>query len=418
MRVLIVNTSEKTGGAAVAAGRLMAALINNGVKTKMLVRQKDTECITVVERRHNPWWERLAIFAHLHFSREHLFEIDTACSGIDITALREFKEADVIHLHWINQGMLSVGGIRKILDSGKPVVWTMHDAWPATAICHYTRGCGRFKSHCRRCPLLPGGGSRHDLADRVWRRKQKALANRLVHFVACSNWLAGEAKKSALLAGQSITSIPNPIDTHVFCPADKAAARLGLGLPEDRNIILFVSQKVTDKRKGMDYLVEAVRMLTEKHPEMKGNTGIAILGGHSEELAGRLDLPVYPLGYISEEHKIAGAYNAADVFVSPSLEDNLPNTIMEAMACGVPCVGFKVGGIPEMIDNGRNGYVAALRDAADLARGIHWTLCTADRKALSDAAQHKVSLCYSQHSVALKYIEVYNQAIAYRRYKI
>ena len=418
MRVLIVNTSEKTGGAAVAAGRLMAALINNGVKTKMLVRDKDTECITVVERRHNPWWERLAIFAHLHFSREHLFEIDTAGSGIDITALREFKEADVIHLHWINQGMLSVGGIRKILDSGKPVVWTMHDAWPATAICHYTRGCGRFKSHCCRCPLLPGGGSKHDLAARVWRRKQRALTNRLVHFVACSNWLAGEAKKSALLAGQSITSIPNPIDTHVFCPADKAAARLELGLPEYRNIILFVSQRVTDKRKGMDYLVEAVRTLTEKHPEMKDNTGIAILGGHSKELAGRLDLPVYPLGYISEEHKIAGAYNAADVFVSPSLEDNLPNTIMEAMACGVPCVGFKVGGIPEMIDNGKNGYVAALRDTADLARGIHWTLCEADRKALSDAAQHKVSLCYSQHSVALKYIEVYNQAIAYRRYKI
>ncbi len=418
MRVLIVNTSEKTGGAAVAAGRLMAALINNGVKTKMLVRRKDTECITVVERRHNPWWERLAIFAHLHFSREHLFEIDTACSGIDITALREFREADVIHLHWINQGMLSVGGIRKILDSGKPVVWTMHDAWPATAICHYTRGCGRFKSHCCRCPLLPGGGSKHDLAARVWRRKQRALADRLVHFVACSNWLAGEAKKSALLAGQSITSIPNPIDTHVFCPADKAAARLELGLPEDRNIILFVSQRVTDKRKGMDYLVEAVRTLTGKHPEMKTDTVIAILGGHSEELAGRLDLPVYPLGYISEEHKIAGAYNAADVFVSPSLEDNLPNTIMEAMACGVPCVGFKVGGIPEMIDNGKNGYVAALRDADDLARGIHWILCVADRKALSDAALHKVSLCYSQHSVALKYIEVYNQAIAYRRYKI
>lgn len=401
-----------------AAGRLMAALINNGVKTKMLVRQKDTECITVVEHKHNPWWERLAIFAHLHFSREHLFEIDTASSGVDITALREFKEADVIHLHWINQGMLSIGNIKKILDSGKPVVWTMHDVWPATAICHYTRGCEQFKSQCCRCPLLPGGGSKRDLAARVWRKKQKALENRLVHFVACSNWLAGEAKKSALLAGQSITSIPNTIDTHVFCPTDKAAARLGLGLPQDKNIILFVSQKVTDKRKGMDYLIEAVRMLTEKHPEMKNNTGVAILGGRSEELEGKLDLPVYPLGYISEDHHIAAAYNAADVFVTPSLEENLPNTIMEALACGVPCVGFKVGGIPEMIDNGKNGYVAALRDAKDLADGIHWTLCVADRKALSDAARQKVSLCYSQHSVALKYIEVYSQAIAYRRYEI
>lgn len=418
MRVLIVNTYEKTGGAAVAAGRLMSALINNGVKAKMLVSRKETECITVLERKQNPWWERFAIFAHLHFSREHLFEIDIASSGVDITSMREFKEADVIHLHWINQGMLSVGNIKKILDSGKPVVWTMHDVWPATAICHYTRGCDRYKSRCCHCPLLPGGGSDADLASKVWKRKRRVLANRLVHFVACSNWLAGEAKKSALLEGQSVTSIPNPIDTHVFCPKDKSAARRSLQLPENKRIVLFVSQKVTDKRKGMDYFVEAVRLLVEKHPEMKDDTGIAILGGHSEEVAEQLALPVYPLGYISDEHMIVNAYNAADIFVSPSLEDNLPNTIMEAMACGVPCVGFKVGGIPEMIDNGRNGYVAAMRDAADLAKGMRWTLCEADSKALSEAALHKVSQCYSQHSVALKYIEVYNQAIAYRRYKI
>ncbi len=418
MRVLIVSTYEKTGGAAVAAGRLMAALINNGEKAKMLVSRKETEGITVLERKRNPWWERLAIFAHLHFSRKHLFEVDIASSGVDITSMREFKEADVIHLHWINQGMLSIGNIKKILDSGKPVVWTMHDAWPATAICHYTRGCERFKSHCCRCPLLPGGGSDNDLASKVWKRKHRVLANRLIQFVACSNWLASEAKKSALLEGQSITSIPNPIDTHVFCPKDKTAARRSLQLPENKRIVLFVSQKVTDKRKGMEYFVEAVRLLAEKYPEMKDNTGIAILGGHSEEVAEQLALPVYPLGYISDEHLIVNAYNAADIFVSPSLEDNLPNTIMEAMACGVPCVGFKVGGIPEMIDNGKNGYVAAMRDAEDLAKGMRWTLCEADRKALSDAALHKVSLCYSQHSVALKYIEVYNQAIAYRRYKI
>lgn len=418
MRVLIVNTNEKTGGAAVAAGRLMAALINNGVKAKMLVQRKETESITVVGLKRYSLWERLLIFAHLHFSREHLFEIDIARCGKDITSLREFKEADIIHLHWVNQGMLSTANVRKILDSGKPVVWTMHDAWPATAICHYTRGCERFKTRCCNCPLLPGGGSKHDLASRVWSRKQRVLAGRLIHFVACSNWLAGEAKKSALLTGQSITAIPNPIDTRVFCAMDKAEARLASGLPADKRIILFVSQKVTDKRKGMDYLVEAVRMLVESHPEMKDDTGIAILGGHSEELAGQLALPVYPLGYVNEEHKIVSTYNAADLFVTPSVEDNLPNTIMEAMACGVPCVGFRVGGIPEMIDNGKNGYVAALGDAADLARGMHWVLCEADRKELSDAAQRKVTMSYSQHGVALKYIEVYNQALAFRRYKI
>ena len=138
MRVLIVNTSEKTGGAAVAANRLMEALNNNGVKAKMLVRDKETSDITVVElpkgiwQRWNFLWERWCIFCHMHFSRKHLFEVDIANAGTDITRMREFKEADVIHLSWINQGMLSIKDIRKIIDSGKPVVWTMHDFWPAT----------------------------------------------------------------------------------------------------------------------------------------------------------------------------------------------------------------------------------------------------------------------------------------------
>ena len=140
MRVLIVNTSERTGGAAVAASRLMEALCNYGVKAKMLVRDKETQSLTVSAlpgRRRSQChflWERFVIWLHLHFRRQHLFDIDIANAGIDITRLPEFQEADVIHLHWVNQGMLSLRCIRKILDSGKPVVWTMHDIWPATAI--------------------------------------------------------------------------------------------------------------------------------------------------------------------------------------------------------------------------------------------------------------------------------------------
>ena len=142
MRVLILNTSEKTGGAAVAANRLMAALNNNGVKAKMLVRDKETDNISVVGLSQSliqQWrflWERLVIFFPLHCTRKHLFEIVIANIGTDITKMREFKEADVIHIHWINQGFISLNVIRKILDSGKPVVWTMHDIWPATGICH------------------------------------------------------------------------------------------------------------------------------------------------------------------------------------------------------------------------------------------------------------------------------------------
>ena len=424
MRVLIVNTSERTGGAAVAANRLMKALNNNGVKAMMLVGDKETDALTVVslpKSWHLRWhflWERFVIFCHLHFSRKRLFEIDLANAGSDITQLREFQEADIIHLHWINQGMLSLSSIRKILRSGKPVVWTMHDIWPATAICHYTRGCHYFKSQCCRCRLLPGGGSQNDLSASVWKQKVRMLQEGNVYFVTCSKWLESVAKSSALLKEHKITSIPNPIDTRVYAPQDKRAARQLLGLPEDRQLVLFVSQRVTDKRKGMAYFVEAVTRLVNSHPEAVEKMGVAILGGHSEEVAAQLPLPVYPLGYVNDEKRIVAAYNAADVFVLPSLEDNLPNTIMEAMECGVPCVGFKVGGIPEEIDHRRNGYVAEYRRAEDLAAGIYWVLHEADYGQLCREAVAKVSHHYSQQSVALRYQEVYQQAMAFKHYKL
>lgn len=407
-----------------AANRLVEALNNNGVKAKMLVRDKETDNITVVgfkQTLRSQWkflWERWSIYSNLHFSRKHLFEVDIANTGHDITTLREFKEADIIHLSWINQGMLSLANIRKILLSGKPVVWTMHDAWPATAICHYPHGCMAFANVCRNCRFLPGEGSHKDLANRVWQRKKAMLDGQHISFVACSRWLEGQAKKSALLTGQNIYNIPNPIDTREFCKKDKQEARRQVGLPSDKRIILFVSQRVTERRKGMDFMIEAVDRLVHDHPEMKENTVIAIMGGHSEDFGNHLLLPVYPLGYINDEKKIVDVYNAADLFVLPSLEDNLPNTIMEALACGVPAVGFKTGGIPEEIDHQKNGYVAEYRNSADLAKGIYWCLEEADYDALSEAALRKVVQNYSQHSVALKYIEVYNQALAYKDYKI
>ena len=424
MRVLIVNTSERAGGAAVAANRLMEALNNHGVKARMLVRDKQTDSLTVVGLRDKWWqqwcflWERLVVFLHLHCSRKHLFEVDIANIGTDITKLPEFQEADIIHLHWVNQGMLSLSGIRKILKSGKPVVWTMHDIWPATAICHYARNCRNYRTACGHCPLLPNGKRNNDLASRVWRRKEQLLNGQSITYVACSKWLCGEARLSALLRGQKVVSIPNAIDTRIYCPADRQQARQSVGLPTDRQLILFVSQRVTDQRKGMDFLIEAVGLMADRFPEVKQHVGIAVLGGHSDEFADRLPLPVYPLGYVSDERQIVNIYRSADVFVTPSLEDNLPNTIMEAMACGIPCVGFKVGGIPEEIDHQKNGYVAAYRDAEDLARGIHWVLQEADYEALSKSAVTKVSRSYSQQSVALKYTEVYNEALAQKHYKL
>ena len=419
MRVLIVNTSDCTGGAAVAANRLMMALNNHGVKAKMLVRDKLSDSLTIVALPKSPllhWnflWERFIIYCRLHFSRKHLFEIDLANTGSDITCLPEFQEADVIHLHWINQGMLSLGTIRKILRSGKPVVWTMHDIWPATGLCHVTLGCRYFTSVCHQCRLLPGGGSDNDLSTSVWRKKERMLDGESIFFVACSRWLAGEAKASGLLKGQKITSIPNPIDTHVYKPGDRMEARRRLGLKEDRQYILFASQRATNENKGMDYLIEACRQLHDL-PQVT----VLILGGHAEEVAPQLSLDAVPLGYVNDERRIVEIYQAADVFVLPSLSENLPNTIMEAMACGLPCVGFRVGGIPEEIDHKRNGYVAEYRNACDLANGIRWVLTSAKSDELSRDCVRKVTQNYSQQSVALRYIDVYEQAMALKHYRL
>ena len=417
MRVLIVNTSEKTGGAAVAAHRLMDALNSNGVKAKMLVRDKESDKLTVAALPSSwklQWhflWERFCIWLHLHLRREHLFEIDIANAGTDITKLREFQEADVIHLHWINQGMLSLKDIRKILTSGKRVVWTMHDMWPATAICHLTFDCRHFETHCKQCRLLPNGGSTNDLAAKIWEKKQRTLEGQRVSFVACSQWLAGEAKKSALLKGEQITSIPNPIDTRLYHPLNKQEVRQKLGLPINKHLILFVSQRATNPYKGMQYLSEACHLLAKQYPETQQNTEIVILGGHAEEVTTQLPFKSHPLGYINDRQQIISTYNAADVFVLPSLSENLPNTIMEAMACGVPCVGFKVGGVPEMIDHLENGYVADYRNATDLAKGIHWALDEeADTEKVHKACLAKVAHNYSQQSVAQRYIEIYETA--------
>lgn len=418
MRVLIVNTSEKTGGAAVASNRLMQALNLYGVKAKMLVKDKETDHLTVTQLPH--WaskalhflWERWCIFWHLHFCKRHLFHVDIANVGSDITSLPEFQEADIIHLEWINQGMLSLRDIQKILASGKPVVWTMHDMWPATGICHLTLACHNFQTQCGNCMYLPNHGSQNDLSHRVWKRKQRVYASGNIRFVACSNWLAAQAKASGLLLNHAVTVIPNPIDTHLFAPNDKVAAARRLGLPADKQLVLFASQRVTNENKGIQYLIEACNQLVAVHPDMKDSVGLVMLGGHAEELEGAFSLPTYLLGYVNDTKKIVDVYNAVDVFVLPSLSENLPNTIMEAMSCGVPCVGFDVGGIPEMIDHLQNGYVARYKDAASLAEGIAWTLDNGSKGAeLSRRCIHKVHATYAQQHVAKRYLDVYQEAI-------
>lgn len=420
MKILLVNTSQRTGGAAVACSRLLEALNKLGVKAKMLVRDKQTDNLSVIAvsgRRRMKLrflWERFVIWLNNRFSRKNLFAVSIANTGCDITRLPEFEEADVIHLHWVNQGMLSLNDIRKVLSSGKPVVWTMHDMWPCTAICHHARTCANYHMACGNCPFVHDGTGRKDLSYRVFRKKQQAYQAGKAHFVACSHWLEEQAKQSALLVGQRVLSIPNPINTVLFAPRGKNEARDRLHLPQDRRLMLFGAVKITDKRKGIDYLVEACKLLAGQHPEWKNQLGLVVLGQQSEQLAGLLPFDVYPLAYVSDEHRLADVYNAVDLFVTPSLEENLPNTIMEAMSCGTPCVGFHIGGIPEMIDHRQNGYVAEYRSAEDFACGIHWTLAESDYQTLARNARHKVIEHYSEQAVGQRYIALYTEALSAR----
>ena len=414
MRVLIINTSERMGGAAIAANRLMDALRNNGIQAKMLVRDKQTDSMTVIGLRKSLWriwqfiWERVVIWKANRFKEHNLFEVDIANTGTDITSLPEFTQADVIHLHWINQGMLSLTDIRRIINSGKPIVWTMHDMWPFTGICHYAGTCEKYTSHCEHCPILYKGGKK-DLSYQTFQKKEKTLKGSQIRFVTCSQWLGRMAQQSYLLKSHSVTSIPNAINTNLFSPRDKSAIREKLHLPAEKKLLLFGSVKTTDKRKGIDYLVEACRILASTQPELCKNLGIVILGKHSEMYQSLFPFPIHSMGYVNNEKGLVDIYNAVDLYVTPSLQDNLPNTIMEAMACGIPCVGFNVGGIPEMIDHLHNGYVADYKSAKDLANGILWTLSEGEYQSLSEEARRKVTSSYSEATVAKRYIEVYNK---------
>lgn len=357
MKVLLLSTFEKAGGAAIAASRLLQALRRQGVDASMMCRKNDFG-----KQSWTSLLERIVIWAFNGFTKKNLWATDIALFGQDITHTKEYREADVIHLHWVNQGFISLSNIRRFIRDGKKVVWTMHDAWN-------TMGAYHLETQRQENPL------------ERWTRKRKAKLYSLnkIQFVTCSQWLKSEAERSPLTEQLTIKAIPNPIDTELFMPSEnKSHARR----------VLFVAQNVNNPMKGMKYLDEAVKTL-------KGDEAVELIA------LGR-DIP-----YISNEKDMVNLYNSVDAFVLPSLSENLPNTIMEAMACGVPCVGFDVGGIPEMIDHKENGFLARYKNVDDLAEGIRYVLSPDNHERLSRQAREKVMQCYSEKNVAKKYMEIY-----------
>jgi glycosyltransferase involved in cell wall biosynthesis len=275
-------------------------------------------------------------------------------------------ECDIVHLHWIAGGFVDYWEFFCGISPRVPIVWTLHDMNPFTGGCHYDLGCGRFAGKCGSCPQL-GSQDPGDLSRRIWTDKSdvfaRIAASRL-HVVTPSQWLAREVERSSLLQRFPRSVIPYGLDLETFAPKNRVHARELLGLPVDAKIILFVADGLDNRRKGFPLLIEALSGL-------HGIGGLMLLSvgnGHAE---GTLKVPWIHLGPLSQDRMLPAVYSAADIFVIPSLQDNLPNTVLESMASGTPVIGFAVGGIPDMVRPGVSGTlvepenVAALRVAVE-----------------------------------------------------
>lgn len=414
MKILFINTSEKTGGAAIACHRLMQALSKQDIEIKMLVRDKFSDNKNVIQvgnklkNKFDFYWERGQIYLKNRFSRETLFLVSIANSGVSITQLPEFKEADIIHLHWINQGMLSVDEIGKIFASGKKVVWTMHDMWAFTGICHYARTCNQYELGCGSCPFL-FSESKNDISHQVFFKKQKNYAKGDVTFVSVSNWLDSLAQKSPLLKGHNFKVIPNVIDIQEFYPQSEKDENL-LRLINGRKVIIMGAVRLDQDIKGFSFLKLALQKLITNHQVKKEDLLLFLFGRvkYPEPFFADIPISYHYFNEISDTKKIAQLYNHSDVVVVPSLYETFGQTITEAMACGRPAVTFNNSGQTDIIDHKINGYLAEYKNSDDLANGIHWILKSTDYDQLCHNARNKVEQTYSEAIVAKKYIELYN----------
>ncbi len=413
MNVLIVNTSEWTGGAAVAASRLCDALNDNGVKARMLVRDKTDDDITVftcgneLQNRWNFLWERFVIWVKNRFSRENLFKVSIANAGVDITKTHAFQEADIIHLHWVNQGLLSLKGIGKILQSGKPVVWTLHDMWPLTAICHHAYECDRYQDGCGQCPFLRHPG-KNDLSARIFKKKEKLVSAGAgaLSFVAVSEWLAEKARSSALIGHLPIRVIPNVLSLQQFTIVDRIDARTAVDA-DVRYVIAFGAARIDDPIKGFSYLAEALRLLVDSGRFRAEDIRLLLFGRVKDAgVFNQLPVPYTYLGYVDDVYRLSQVYSASNATVSSSLYETFGQTLIEAMACGSIPVSFDGSGQTDIISHQKNGYLAHRLSAESLAEGIAWALT---HPLPPQELRRCVIRRYSESVVARQYMNLYNQ---------
>ncbi len=411
-KIAMLSYHQNNGGAAIACNRLVKSLRDAGAEVRHITQEgKSTEG---VERTTLTAWDRLGNF--IRFVAERLyflpfeknksirFLFNSGLFGRDLRTHPSIQSADIIHLHFTNFGFLSIKNIEQLCSLGKPVVWTLHDMWAFTGGCHHSGTCENYQSKCGFCTEFMQKPGINDLSHRLWERKIKAFRNPNLHIITCSHWLRHRAIKSSILKNQQIISIPNTLDLdQIFVPKHKKEAKLSLGLDPEKTLILFVAVRPNAPKKGFKQFIETVQFL-----ENRTSIQIGIIGNVLDKTPFEaMNLPIHFFGHIQQSEKMATIYQSSDVYVTTSLEENLPNTIMEAMACGTPCVGFEVGGIPEMIEHLENGYVAKAFDVSDFAKGIQEVL--ANGQEMGEKARIKALNNYSEQVIAHKHLDFYQQ---------
>lgn len=411
MRVAVLSSFDLDGGAARAAFRLHSGLKGLEVDSTMVVQRKwsDDPKVELPSSKLQQFFQRARpeldqIATWRYTSPKSLFSPAWVPDGV-VARVRKLRP-DIVNLHWITAGFLRIESLVKFTT---PLVWTLHDMWAFTGGCHYDGGCERFSVGCGACPVLRSD-RRDDLSRRVFRRKEAAWRNLNLVIVSPSQWLADCAKRSLLFGRARVEVIQNGIDLGVFKPIDRQVARQVYQLPAHKRIVLFGAVGASsDKRKGLDVLRTALaRMAQQGHKDLM----LVVFGASEGDAIPGFESATRYVGSLRDDVSLSVLYAAADVFVAPSFQDNLPNTVVEALACGVPCVAFRTGGMPEMIDHLSNGYLAEPFDPEDLANGIAWVVGDESRWCtLALRARDKAQACFRVERQAQNYLDLYKDLL-------
>jgi glycosyltransferase involved in cell wall biosynthesis len=416
LKVVHLNTYDGNGGAGRACMRLNRALISQNIDSKIIVHYKfsNNAAIKTFNRSiiQKSYTAATIIFERILAKRFLKPDSRTPFSftwfGRSVIKHPDVKAADIIHLHWVNHGFLDPKHIAEIKKLGKPVVWTFHDSNAFTGGCHVRYTCDHYQRECGNCPLLINPGD-NDISHNIWQQKNKAYQQLDFTIAAPSTWMQASVQKSSLMRGKAISQIPNTLETGIFKPADKAEAKKQAGLPTDKFIFLsgFMPSR-KDLHKGTQYLLESMELLKQRLGADADKVELVVFGNRGTEAVPDFPFKTSFLGTINNDEKLALHYAAADAFLIPSLEDNLPYTVMESLSCGTPVIAFTTGGIPDMVKHEYNGYLATYRSSQSFADGMEWIIKHPEKNRLNQQARQTIMDSFSEEVIAKKHIDVYN----------